>query len=93
MTRKSYRTIAEQVIEVINSRDEARGALSARTTKYIGCAMFLKQERKGQLIDMLLKNQLPASAKLCKDIKDTLIDDIAYSLELLARIEEVELPF
>jgi len=80
-----YADSIKLILDTIESRDADRGLISDKSDKYMACAMFVKSDRKDRLINNLFNGN-----KLTHDNKDTLIDDIAYELELLRRVLEKE---
>lgn len=69
-------------LDVITNRFDDRGSITDRTDKYIAAALVVKSERKAAVLEKYFTGQ----AVLTNDNIDTVIDDVAYTLELLRRI-------
>ena len=79
--------IVEAAKRITESRDDIRGSIKDRTDKYIISGLIIKTERFEKVLERVIQNNLYKKEKFSNDDKDTMIDLVAYLIELARRIE------
>ncbi|HPI04105.1 MAG TPA: hypothetical protein PKZ78_09735 [Candidatus Goldiibacteriota bacterium] len=86
----ALRKEAEDIIALVESRNEAHGSLESRSPEYKGSALILKASRLSD-VGRRLVIDAPHGITLTEKEADTLRDTVAYCLEVLR--EHNKLPF